>query len=65
MQFRSTIVRDTFSFGKEIQNNDLRGCAIASFDVKSLFTIIPLKFTTNLIVKSLFHDRCTQFQGIS
>ena len=61
-----TIVRDTFSFVKEIiQNNDLRGCVMASFDVKSLFTNIPLKFTTNLIVKSLFHDGCTQFQGIS
>jgi len=40
-------------------------CLMASFDVKSLFTNIPLKFTTNLIVKSLFHDDCTQFQGIS
>jgi len=29
------------------------------------FTNIPLKFTTNLIVKSLFHEGCTQFQGIS
>ena len=57
----STVVRDTFSFVKEIQKNDLRGCAIAPFGVKSLFTNILLKFTTNLIVKSLFHDGCTQF----
>jgi len=65
LRHHSTIVRDTFSFAKEIQNNDLRGCVMASFDVKSLFTNIPLKFTTNLIIKSLFHDGCTQFQGIS
>jgi len=38
---------------------------MASFDVKSLFTNIPLNFTTNLIVKSLFHDGCTQFPGIN
>jgi len=54
-----------FSFVKEIQKNDLRGCVMASFDVTSLFTNIPLKFTTNLTIKSLFHDGCTQFQGIS
>ena len=65
LRHHSTIVRDTFSFVKEIQNNDLRGCVIASFDVKNLFKNIPLKFTTNLIVKSLFHDGFIQFQGIS
>jgi len=65
LRHHSTIVRDTFSFAKEIQNNDLRGCVIASFDVKNLFKNIPLKFTTNLIVKSLFHDGFIQFQGIS
>ena len=59
LRHHSTVVKDTFSFVKEIQKNDLRGCVMASFDVKSLFTNIPLKFTTNLIVKSL------QFQGIS
>jgi len=36
---------------------------MASFDVKSLFANIPLK-VTNLIIKSLFHDGCAQFQGI-
>ena len=61
LRHHSTIVRDTFSFVKEIQKNDLRGCVMASFDVKSLFTNIPWKFTTNLIVKSLFHDGYTQF----
>ena len=49
LRHHSEIVRDTFIFVKEIQNNDLRGCVMASFDVKSLFTNIPLKFTTNLI----------------
>jgi len=48
---------------KDIKNKqlkpDLRGCVMAPFDVKSLFTNIPLKFITNLIVKSLFHDGCT------
>ena len=66
LRHHSTAVRDTFSFVKEIRKDDVRGCVIASFDVKSLFTNIPLKFTTNLlIIKSLFHDGCTQFQGIS
>ena len=65
LRHHSTIIRDTSSFAKEIQNNDLRSCVMASFDVKSVFTNIPLKFTTNLVVKSLFHDGCTQFQGIS
>jgi len=65
LRHHSTNVRDTFSFAKEIQKNDLQGCVMASFDVKSLFPNIPLKFTTNLIVKSLFHDGCTQFHGIT
>jgi len=65
LHHHSTVVRDTFSFVNEIQRNDLRGCVVASFDVKSLFTNIPSKFNTNLIIKSLFQDGCTQIQGIS
>jgi len=43
LRHHSTVVRDTFSFVKEIQKNDLLGCVMASFDVKSLFTNIPFQ----------------------
>jgi len=52
-------------FVVEIQKTYLRGYAMASLDVKSLFINIPSKFTTNLNMKSSFHDGRTQFQRIS
>jgi len=42
-----------------------KAVVMAWFDVKCLFTSIPLKFTTKLTIKSLCHGDCKQFQDIS
>ena len=49
-------VKDSFSFCKEIvsQNSDL---FMASFDVQSLFTNIPLDETINICVDLVYHKR--------
>ena len=46
----------SFSFAKEICELDVTGKFLASFDVKSLFTNIPLKETIDIIIKELFPD---------
>ena len=46
----------SFSFAKEICELDVTGKFLASFDIKSLFTNIPLKETIDIIIKELFPD---------
>ena len=42
-------VKDSFTFARELSNLDANGLFMASFDVKSLFTNIPLKETIDII----------------
>ena len=49
-------VKDTFSFVKEVCDFDFDNCIMASFDVKSLFTNIPLNETIDICVDNLFCD---------
>ena len=49
-------VKDSFSFVKELCEMNYGECIMASFDVKSLFTNIPLKETVNICVEDLFRD---------
>ena len=46
----------SFDFAKEICELDVSGKFLASFDVVSLFTNIPLKETIDIIVEELFPD---------
>ena len=56
-------IKDSFSFAEELLsfNSNL---VMASFDVESLFTNIPLKETIDLCVDILFYDR-TNIDGIT
>ena len=54
-------VKDSFSFVKEICNMNVENCVMASFDVKSLFTNIPLKETVNICIEKLFHEESMVF----
>ena len=38
---------------------------MVSFDVKSLFTNIPLSFTLNLILESIYVDNSTEWNGLN
>ncbi len=47
-------IKDSLSFAKEICGIDRTDCFMASFDVKSLFTNIPLTETVDICVDNLF-----------
>ena len=49
-------INDSFGFAKEICSKNFGPCVMASFDVKSLFTNIPLKETVQICVNSLFNN---------
>ena len=49
-------IKDSFTFVEELQSFDSK-LVMASFDIKSLFTNIPLQETINLCVENLFQDR--------
>ena len=56
-------IKHSFSFPEELLSFD-SNLVIASFDVESLFTNIPLKETIDLCVDILFYDR-TNIDGIT
>ena len=56
-------IKDSFSFAEELLSFD-SNLVMASFDVESLFTNIPLKETIDLCVDILFYDR-TNIDGIT
>ena len=47
-------VKDSFTFAKEVCDLNLGQCVLASFDVKSLFTNIPLTETIDICINNLF-----------
>ena len=49
-------IKDSFTFAEELQSFDSK-LVMASFDVESLFTNIPLQETIDLCVENLFQDR--------
>ncbi|XP_050505419.1 uncharacterized protein LOC126883792 [Diabrotica virgifera virgifera] len=58
-------VKYTFSFAKEITNQDRHKDGImVSFDVESLFTNVPLDETINIIINSLFPSSNSNFLGM-
>ena len=60
------MVSDSFSFVQEILNLnfDTDHLVMASFDITSLFTNVPLDETINLILHRLFHTD-THYHGFS
>ena len=49
-------IKDSFSFAKELINTPAKGTVMASFDVKSLFTNIPLNETIDIISYEMFEN---------
>jgi hypothetical protein len=62
-----TIIEDTFKFVDELHSLDfdMTTHKLVSFDVVSLFTMVPLKMTINIILDELYKDKCDCFQNIS
>ena len=59
-------IKDTFDFQEKLSNMvNLSSKILASFDVKSLFTNIPVDFTIQIIPKKLFSDKLTRFDGMN
>ena len=62
----SSVLKDTFSFIKLISKiSQLNQKCLVSFDVKSLFTNIPVNFTINLIIDQLFPDSSSRVHGMN
>ena len=60
----SFIIKDSFSFVQELLNNDINtdNVFMASFDIASLFTNIPVDETIQIISNHLFAN-CMYFGG--
>ena len=52
-------MKNSYSFVEEARTLDVSNKIMASFDVKSLFTNIPLDETINIICESMFKDKNT------
>ena len=58
-------VKDTFDFLRKIKDVNIQNKVMSSLDVKSLFTNIPVDFTVNLILDSIFINDVKKFQGLN
>ena len=57
-------VKDSFSFASEISTLRNRNYCMASFDIKSLFTNIPIDETNDIILSQLYPQPNTLFENI-
>ena len=58
-------VKDTFSFVREILNIQNNSYTMASFDIKSLYTNIPLSETIDIILSLTFNNNTSVFHRFS
>ena len=58
-------VSDSFSFVNEISQIPSKNLIMASFDVKSLFTNVPVAETCNIILSNLFPQSKSTFEGFN
>ena len=54
-----------FEFLQRISNLSASGKIMASLDVKSLFTNLPVNFTIDLVLKSVFSNNVTEVYNLS
>ena len=54
LRHHQAIVKDSFEFLQRISNLNASDKIMASLDVKSLFTNVPVNFTIDLVLKSVF-----------
>ena len=61
----SLVIKDSFSFVQELLNSDINSNSVvmASFDVTSLFTNIPVGETIEIISNQIFSN-CVVFEGL-
>ena len=66
LRWHQSTAKDTFEFLRIIADHELhRNRIMCSFDVKSLFTNIPVDFTVNLILDKVFADKRNKFHGLN
>jgi len=67
MELRSheTVVRDTPAFLDMLGKHPIENAIMVSFDAVSLFTNIPVDFTINLILNSIFNKDNKTFHGLN
>ena len=58
-------LRDTFDFLDKIKNLTPGNKLMASLDVKSLFTHVPVNFTIGLILNNIFNNGVKDFNGLN
>ena len=58
-------VRDSFSFVNEISEFENQNYIMASFDVKSLFTNVPVQETCKIVLDKLFATSDSIYEGVS
>ena len=64
LRHHQAIVKDSFEFLQRISNLSSSDKIMASSDEKSLFTNVPVNFTINLVLKSVFSINVTEFHGL-
>ena len=65
LRSHSTNLKDTFSLTDEVKNLSLNDSVMYSFDVVSLFMNIPLQFTLQLILDTIFKDNIETFYNLN
>ena len=58
-------ILDTFTFLSKISNHNSANQTMVLFDVKSLFTNIPLSFTLHLTLESIYVDNRTEWNSLN
>lgn len=51
--FQKYSVKDSFEFVKCLRDYDVNNCKMVSFDIKSLFTSVPLRETIDIIISTI------------
>ena len=65
LRSHSTNLKETFSFIDKVKNLSLNDWVMYSFDVVSLFTNLPLQFTLQLILDTIFKDNIETFHNLN
>ena len=65
LRSHSTNLKDTFSLTDEVKNLSLNDSVMYSFDIVSLFINIPLQFTLQLILDTIFKDNIETFYNLN
>ena len=65
LRHHQATVKDSFKVLQHISNLSASVKIMASLDVKSLFTNVPVNLTIDLVLKSVFSNNITDFHGLT